>query len=130
MLPPSETSHLIQDVYIFGAPVTTDEPAWAAARRIVSGRLVNGYGSQDYVLAVLSRMSTVSWNVAGLQQVEVQGVENVECSFVDGHLKWRGLIGKSLELCEAPGIIQREVEVQVEKRKEVHQEMVLVPGDI
>jgi len=130
-LPPSETTHLVQDVYLFGAPVTTQEGPWATARRVVAGRLVNGYGSQDYVLAVLSRISSASWKVAGLQQVEVQGIENVECSFVDGHLKWRGLVGRSLELCEAPGIVRSEVEVQAEEQKKfLHtQGMDLSPDD-
>lgn len=130
LLPPSETTHLIQDVYLFGAPVTTDERAWTAVRRVVAGRLVNGYGSRDSVLAVLSRMSSASWKVAGLQAVEVQGVENVDCNFVDGHLKWRGQIGKSLQQCEAPGLSQSEVEKQVEERKEIDQEMELKPEDV
>ncbi|THH27248.1 hypothetical protein EUX98_g6935 [Antrodiella citrinella] len=129
-LPPSETTHLIQDVYLFGAPVTTQEGPWAAARRVVSGRLVNGFGSKDYVLAILSRMSSASWKVAGLQQVDVQGIENVECSFVDGHLKWRGLVGRSLELCGAPGVIPSEVEVQAEEQKKVDQEMDLSPEEV
>ncbi|TCD64549.1 hypothetical protein EIP91_003987 [Steccherinum ochraceum] len=129
-LPPSETTPLIQDVYLFGAPVTTDERAWSAARRVVAGRLVNGYGSSDYVLAVLSRMSSASWKVAGLQAVEVQGVENVECSFVDGHLKWRGQVGRSLQLCEAPGVSQAEVEKQIEERKEIDQEMEIKPEEV
>lgn len=129
-LPPSETIHLIEDVYLFGAPVTTDEGTWTAARRVVAGRLVNGYGSKDYVLAVLSRVSNVSRTVAGLHEVPVQGVENVECSFVNGHLKWRSLVGKSLELCEAPGLIRSEVVMQEEKRKQIDQEMDLSPEEV
>lgn len=129
-LPPSDTAHLIQDVYLFGAPISTQEGPWAAVRRVVTGRLINGYGSQDYVLAVLSRISNVSWKVAGLQQVDVQGVENVECSFVDGHIKWRGLIGRSLDLCEAPGIIQSEVEVQAEQQRETQRERNLSPEEV
>ncbi|KAH8107071.1 DUF726-domain-containing protein [Cristinia sonorae] len=129
-LPPAETSHLIQDVYLFGAPVTTDPRLWASARRVVAGRLVNGYGSQDYVLAVLSRISNVSWSVAGLQKVDVQGVEDVDCDFIDGHLRWRGLVGRSLELCEAPGINHTEVEVQVEKGKKFDKEMDLSLQDV
>ncbi|KII88350.1 hypothetical protein PLICRDRAFT_41518 [Plicaturopsis crispa FD-325 SS-3] len=114
-LPPSSTLHLVQDVFVLGAPASADAATWSAIRRVVAGRLVNGYSTNDYVLAVLSRASTVSWGVAGLQAVEVQGVENVECADVDGHLMWRGMIGTCLERCGAPGILRAEVQKQVEK---------------
>jgi hypothetical protein len=110
--PPADAAHLIQDVFLFGSPVPVDASPWSAIRRVVSGRLVNGYASEDYVLAVLSRASYANWKVAGLEPVSVMGVENVYCEGVDGHLKWRGMIGKCLEQCEAPGIIHAEVEKQ------------------
>ncbi|EPT06031.1 hypothetical protein FOMPIDRAFT_125031 [Fomitopsis schrenkii] len=113
-LPPAQTYHLIEDVFLFGAPVATDEAQWAAARRVVAGRLVNGYGANDYVLAILSRVSNVSWTVAGMGPVSVQGVENVDCSEVDGHLQWRRMVGHCLSECHAPGIVEYEVERQLE----------------
>lgn len=112
-LPPSKTSHLIQDVFIFGTPVPTDVSVWSSIRRLVSGRLVNGYASNDYVLAVLSRASDASWSVAGLNPVDVMGVDNVLCEDVDGHTKWRGMIGQCLRVCKAPGIIDKEVDRQL-----------------
>lgn len=127
-LPPSETAGLIQDVYLFGSPVPTDETAWAAARRVVAGRLVNGYGSNDYILAVLSRVSDMSWSVAGLEPVVVKGVENVACEQVDGHLKWRSVIGQCLQMCNAPGLVEKEVKEQ--KDLEVEHEMDLHGPDI
>lgn len=118
-LPPSETqvAGLIQDVYLFGAPVPADEGAWAAARRVVSGRLVNGYATQDYILAVLARVSHMSWGMAGMQPVEVQGVENVDFTEeVNGHLKWRGMVGRCLQICNAPGVVDSEVKLQLERQ--------------
>ncbi|KAF5380860.1 hypothetical protein D9615_004046 [Tricholomella constricta] len=112
-LPPSETTHLIQDVYLFGTPAPADAQTWSEIRRLVSGRLVNGYTSNDYVLAVLSRASDASWEVAGLQSVEVMGVENIMCESVDGHTMWRGMIGQCLRSCHAPGVISKEVDLQV-----------------
>lgn len=111
-LPPADSAHLVQDVFLFGSPVPADASSWSSIRRVVSGRLVNGYTSKDYVLAVLSRASDANWNVAGLEAVSVMGVENVYCEDVDGHLKWRGMIGKSLEQCCAAGVIPAEVEKQ------------------
>ncbi|KAI0670416.1 DUF726-domain-containing protein [Trametes maxima] len=115
-LPPAQTLGLVQDVFLFGSPVSTDRAQWAALRRLVAGRLVNGYGANDYVLAVLARLSGMNWDVAGLQPVEVQGVENVACDQVDGHLKWRATIGQCLAQCDAPGIDREEVERQLAQR--------------
>jgi hypothetical protein len=112
-LPPSQTANLIQDVFLFGTPAPTDESTWSGVRRVVCGRLVNGFAKDDYILAILSRASDASWGVAGLQAVQVKGVENVECEGVDGHLKWRGLIGRCLKDSGAPGIMNEEVEIQL-----------------
>jgi hypothetical protein len=113
-LPPSQSVHLVQDVYLFGLPAPTDARTWTGVRRVVAGRLVNGYSDQDYILAVLSRASDVSWEVAGLGPVQVKGVENIQCEGVEGHLKWRGRIGKCLHDCGAPGVDAGEVEKQLE----------------
>ncbi|KZT26413.1 DUF726-domain-containing protein [Neolentinus lepideus HHB14362 ss-1] len=114
-LPPSDTVHLIQDVFLFGLPAPSDPTTWSAVRRIVAGRLVNGYTADDYILAVLSRASDISWSVSGLRPITVKGVENVNCDRVDGHLQWRGMIGKCLDQCDAEGIIKKEVDLQVKK---------------
>ncbi|KAJ3905025.1 DUF726-domain-containing protein [Lentinula edodes] len=111
--PPSDTSHLIQDVYLFGTPASTDPAVWASVRRVVAGRFVNGYASQDYVLAVLSRATDVSWQVAGLHPVDVQGIENVHFEDIDGHTKWRGQIGECLKRVGALGIKDEEVDSQL-----------------
>lgn len=115
-LPPSQTLGLVHDVFLFGSPLPTDRAQWAAVRRVVAGRLVNGYGADDYVLAVLARMSDMNWGVAGLSPVELQGVENVACDEVDGHLKWRGLIGKYLADCGAPGVDHARVREQLDRK--------------
>ena len=115
-LPPSETADIVQDVYLFGSPIPIDERQWTAARRVVAGRFVNGYGSNDYILAVVSRLSNVSWGVAGLGPVPVKGVENIACDQVDGHTKWRGMVGQCLRDCAAPGIVESEVENQLDKK--------------
>ncbi|KAF7973409.1 hypothetical protein HWV62_15207 [Athelia sp. TMB] len=111
-LPPAETLHLVQDVFLFGAPVPADAGAWAAARRVVGGRLVNGYARRDYVLAVLARAGGGVWEVAGLQGVEVRGVEDVACK-VDGHTEWRGAVGRCMRECGVPGVSAARVEAQV-----------------
>lgn len=130
-LPPSETSHLIQDVFLFGTPASTDPTVWSSVRRLVTGRLVNGYASNDYVLAILSRASDVSWKVAGLHAVDVQGVENVHFEEIDGHTKWRERIGQCLRAVGAPGIKEVDVQMSVvdeDKMTEEEAEEVLAKG--
>lgn len=118
-LPPSETIHLIADVYLFGLPAPSEDiEAWRAIRRVVSGKLVNGYvdPEEDYVLAILSRASSVTsgrWGVSGLEPVSVQGVDNVKCDGVVGHLEWVGKVGLALERCGAKGVDHEEVEKQL-----------------
>ena len=118
-LPPAQTAHIVQDVYLLGTPAPTDSLTWSRVRRVVTGRLVNAYTSaeDDYVLAILSRISIGSvtqgsFGVAGLQPVEVAGVENVYIEGVEGHVTWRGVVGKCLEKCGLKDIRHAEVEKQ------------------
>ncbi|KAF9526972.1 DUF726-domain-containing protein [Crepidotus variabilis] len=113
-LPPSRTTHIVHDVYLFGTPVSTHSGHWAAVRRVVAGRLVNGYSTKDYVLALLARASDATMDVAGIQTVDVRGVENVCCEDVAGHTMWKRMIGKYLGEIGAPGILQSEVKEQVQ----------------
>ncbi|KAF8506363.1 DUF726-domain-containing protein [Hysterangium stoloniferum] len=117
-LPVAQTAHVVQDVFLFGTPVPTNASLWTAMRRVVAGRLVNGYAETDYVLAILSRTSDGSWNVAGLHPVEVQGVENVRCDEVGGHLQWRGMVGRCLQICGLEGLVVEEVEMRVREASE------------
>jgi len=136
-LPPSQTTHLIDSVYLFGLPTSTQDVAsWKKVRAVVSGRLVNGWvePEEDYVLAILSRASILaegSWGVAGLAPVQVKGVENVKCEGVEGHLKWIGMVGRCLEKCGVNGVVQQEVENKVsdvgKQFEKIHDEAERVP---
>src|SRR5262249_16906964 len=41
---------LIQNVYIFGTPVVVNKDEYLKARSVVSGRFVNGYARNDWIL--------------------------------------------------------------------------------
>ena len=120
-LPAKQTAHVVQDVFLMGTPAPADDAAWTRARRVVAGRLVNLYtdAETDYVLAFLSRVSfsaaTGKFGVAGLQPVMVPGVENMRCEDVEGHVKWRGVVGRCLEMCEARGVRSEEARRQEEE---------------
>ncbi|PPQ63049.1 hypothetical protein CVT24_005903 [Panaeolus cyanescens] len=97
-----KTLHIVEDVFLFGAPVPVNSHEWASVRRVVAGRVVNGYSNKDYVLAMLCRASIGSWNIAGLQGVFTKGVEDLNCEDVEGHLMWREMVGKYLKLAGSP----------------------------
>ena len=66
---------------------------------MVSGRLVNVYSENDYILAFLYRTSSIHLGIAGIQEVEdVKGVESVNVSeLVSGHLRYQYLVGSILQ---------------------------------
>ncbi|CAI5463041.1 unnamed protein product [Closterium sp. Yama58-4] len=81
---------VVERAVLLGAPVAArDSSAWEAARRVVSGRLVNGYCENDWALGLMYRTSFLLSGVAGIQAVKVKGVENVNLTpLVDGHTSY------------------------------------------
>merc|ERR1712093_396358 len=66
---------LVESAVLIGAPAPSDAAVWRSMRSVVSGRLVNVYSENDYILAFLYRTSSIQYGVAGLQ--EAQDVEEV-----------------------------------------------------
>lgn len=90
---------LVESVALMGTPAPSDAKIWRALRSVVSGRLVNVYSENDYVLAFLYRTSSIHLGIAGIQEVEdIKGVENVNVSeLVSGHLRYQYLVGSILQ---------------------------------
>ena len=90
---------LIESVVMMGTPAPSDAADWRAMRSVVSGRLVNVYSENDYILAFLYRTSSIQYGVAGLQEAQdVKGIENVNVTdIVSGHLRYQYLCGSVLE---------------------------------
>ena len=83
---------IIQDVFLFGAPVVFKQKEFAKASAVVAGRFVNGFKRDDWVLGYLFRATSGGiGRVMGLRPIENGGeVENFECtSFVEGHYGYR-----------------------------------------
>ena len=63
---------IVEHAVLIGTPVGTTVKRWAAVRSVVAGRLVNGYASNDWLLALLYRAKTYDVGVAGLYPVRLR----------------------------------------------------------
>ncbi|KAF2093323.1 DUF726-domain-containing protein, partial [Rhizodiscina lignyota] len=102
---------LLENVVLLGCPASSDSADWRKMRAVVSGRLVNVYSENDYLLAFLYRTSSLHLGVAGLRKTEfVKGIENVDVSdVVSGHLRYRYLTGAILRRIGFEDIDMEEV---------------------
>ncbi|TVY90667.1 putative membrane protein [Lachnellula willkommii] len=102
---------LVESAVLVGTPAPSDAAPWRAMRSVVSGRLINVYSENDYILAFLYRTSSIQYGVAGLQEVQdVKGIENVNVSdMVSGHLRLQYLAGSILEKIGFEDIDKEEV---------------------
>ncbi|KAI7897975.1 uncharacterized protein BX663DRAFT_526643 [Cokeromyces recurvatus] len=93
---------LIENVFLFGTPVSASKTQWKECTTVVSGRFVNGYATNDWLLGFLFRTSTAGLgNIAGLRpllHIEGNRVLNVDCTdLVSGHLSYRSAMPKLLK---------------------------------
>jgi pimeloyl-ACP methyl ester carboxylesterase len=117
---------LVETVVLIGAPAPSTSAEWRAMRTVASGRVVNVYSTNDYILAFLYRSSSIQYGVAGLQAIAgVKGVENVDVSdLVSGHTSYRFLNGTVLQRIGFDEIDQQvlESEARALKEEEARQE--------
>jgi hypothetical protein len=90
---------LIQNVYLFGSPVVASKDEYLKARSVVSGRFVNGYSKNDWILGYLFRATSGGiMRVSGLAPIEgIPGLENVDLTeTVNGHMDYRAAMPRIL----------------------------------
>ncbi|KAK4235673.1 hypothetical protein C8A03DRAFT_17614 [Achaetomium macrosporum] len=93
---------LVQNVYLFGSPIVVKKDEYLRARTVVSGRFVNGYNRNDWILGYLFRLTNGGIRrVAGLAAIEdIPGIENMDVSeFVVGHMDYRHAMPRLLREC-------------------------------
>ncbi|KAJ2461213.1 hypothetical protein GGF42_000348, partial [Coemansia sp. RSA 2424] len=86
---------LVEDVYLFGAPVIASEEEWRTAASVVGGRFVNAYSSKDWILGFFYRTTSLGRRaIAGMHPISgVNGLENIDVSAeVPGHNAYRDVI--------------------------------------
>lgn len=101
----------VESAVMMGSPIPSDITTWRAIRSVVSGRLVNVYSENDYLLAFLYRSASLQYGVAGLMPVTgLAGIENVDVSeIVSGHLRYRYLVGSILDKIRLEDVDKGEV---------------------
>ena len=102
---------LVESAVLMGAPIPSDTNSWRSMRAAVSGRLVNVYSENDYLLAFLYRTSSLQYGVAGLVPITgLAGIENVDVTeTVSGHLRYRYLVGSILQKIRFEDVDKDEV---------------------
>lgn len=100
----AETEHsaeVVERVVLLGAPISIKDQKWEAARKMVAGRFVNAYSTGDWTLGVAFRASLLTQGLAGIQPVDVPGIENVDVTdLVDGHSSYLWATQQILEQLE------------------------------
>ncbi|KAL5713408.1 hypothetical protein ACHQM5_015485 [Ranunculus cassubicifolius] len=99
-----DNAGLVERVVLLGAPVSFVGENWESVRKMVAGRFVNVFATNDWTLGIAFRASLLSNGLAGIQPVDVPGIENVDVTeFIDGHSSYlcmTGLILEQLQLDE------------------------------
>jgi hypothetical protein len=83
---------IVQDVFLLGATLTASQNAWFQVRAVISGRFVNAFARNDWVLNYLFRATSGGiGTVAGLRPIEnIPGLENVDVTDkIAGHTSYR-----------------------------------------
>lgn len=106
---------LVENAVLMGAPVPSDSEPWTRIRSVVSGRVLNAFSTEDYILGLLYRASSAQFDVAGLQRVQgVKGIENFDASkLVSGHTRYRLMVGQLLQLNNFEDVAEEDVEKEV-----------------
>lgn len=83
---------IVQDVFLLGTTVSASPRMWYELRSVVSGRFVNAYARNDWVLNYLFRATSGGvGTVAGLRPVSgIPGLENIDVTDkIAGHMSYR-----------------------------------------
>ncbi|OWM66418.1 hypothetical protein CDL15_Pgr013635 [Punica granatum] len=80
------TAEFVERVVLLGAPISIQDENWKAARKMVAGRFVNAYSTNDWTLGFAFRASMFSKGLAGIQPADFPGIENVNVTeLIEGH---------------------------------------------
>lgn len=111
-----ESEGMIGDVILLGAPVSASVEHWKHMSRIVSGKIVNGYSSSDWMLKFLYRTSSAAIHVAGLQEIRWtdRRLKNVDLThIVTGHMDYYKKLTEILDYINVRTVVNFEDDLMV-----------------
>lgn len=115
-----DSEGIIENAVLLGAPVSAAPERWAKILPIVSGKLINGYCQDDWLLKFLYRTSTATMRIGGLQPVALENrkLENHDLSdIIKGHMDYAQKIDLILEkLGVRINKVEKEESEDVEKK--------------
>lgn len=90
---------LVESVVFMSAPAPSDAASWRRIRAVVSGRVVNAFSGDDFMLGFLYRASSAQMGIAGVQEIEgVAGVESFDLTdLVKSHDQYPQMVGTILQ---------------------------------
>ncbi|GAB2291820.1 hypothetical protein Dimus_026071 [Dionaea muscipula] len=92
---------LVERVILLGAPIPIKDENWVSARKMVAGRFVNAYSTNDWTLGLAFRANLFSRGLAGIQPVDAPGIENVDVTqIIENHSAYVGKTKQILEQLE------------------------------
>ncbi|KAH8933724.1 hypothetical protein BDL97_18G045000 [Sphagnum fallax] len=93
-----DTGGIVERVVLLGAPLVLNTRQWQTVRKVVAGRFINGYSTNDWMLGVIYRATFLTQGLAGLQAVNIPGIENVDVTeIVKGHSSYLSKVGDILQ---------------------------------
>ncbi|XP_039119471.1 transmembrane and coiled-coil domain-containing protein 4-like isoform X1 [Dioscorea cayenensis subsp. rotundata] len=92
---------IVERVVLLGAPISVNGENWDSVRKMVAGRFINVYATNDWILGVTFRASLLTQGLAGIQAVDAPGIENVDVTdFIDGHSSYLWAVPQILQQLE------------------------------
>lgn len=96
-----ESASIVERVVFLGAPISLETERWKTARKMVAGRFVNFYSMNDWILGIVFRSSLLTQGLAGIQPVNIPGIENVDVTeAVNGHSAYLAVASEILKEIE------------------------------
>uniref|UniRef100_A0A1J3DFW1 Transmembrane and coiled-coil domain-containing protein 4 n=1 Tax=Noccaea caerulescens TaxID=107243 RepID=A0A1J3DFW1_NOCCA len=96
-----QNAELVERVVLLGAPISIKSENWRDVRKMVAGRFINVYATNDWTLGVAFRASLLSQGLAGIQPICIPGIENVDVTdMVEGHSSYLWKTQQILERLE------------------------------
>ncbi|CAN8271200.1 unnamed protein product [Cochlearia groenlandica] len=96
-----KNAEIVERVVLLGAPVSIKNENWLDIRKMVAGRFINVYATNDWTLGVAFRASLLSQGLAGIQPVCIPGIEDVDVTnMVQGHSSYLWKTQQILERLE------------------------------